>query len=137
MQKIKNKSFLEIYRFIIVGICSVLIDFIFYYFFIYFNIFDPKIAKRLSFIIGAIFAFYANRNYVFRVNKRKISQYFSFAILYFTSFFLNSFVHDLIFLKTKITLISFLAATFVSTVTNFIGQKFLIFKEKIDINKYD
>ena len=130
MQKIKNKSFLEIYRFIIVGICSVLIDFIFYYFFIYFNIFDPKIAKRLSFIIGAIFAFYANRNYVFSVTKRKISQYFSFAILYFTSFFLNSFVHDLIFLKTKITLISFLAATFVSTVTNFIGQKFLIFKER-------
>ena len=137
MQKINNKSFLEIYRFIIVGICSVFIDFLFYYLFIYFNIFDPKNAKRLSFIIGAIFAFYANRNYVFKVNERKLSQYVLFTILYFTSFSLNSLVHDFIFVKTKITLISFLAATFVSTITNFIGQKFLIFKKKIDINKYD
>ena len=73
MEKFDKKNFLEIYRFLIVGVCSVTIDFLFYFFFIYFDFFDPNNAKRLSFIIGAIFAFYANRNYVFQVNEKKFS----------------------------------------------------------------
>lgn len=130
MEKFNKQNFLEIYRFLIVGICSVSIDFIFYYFFIYFDFFDPNNSKRISFIIGAIFAFYANRNYVFRVNQKKFSQYIMFSILYFTSFILNSIVHDYIYLISNLTLVSFLCATMVSTITNFTGQKFLIFKNK-------
>jgi putative flippase GtrA len=130
MEKFNNKNFLEIYRFIIVGIGSVSIDFLFYYLFIYFEILDPNNSKRISFIIGAIFAFYANRNYVFKVNEKKFSQYIMFSILYFISFVLNSVVHDYVFLISKFTIIAFLCATFVSTVTNFIGQKFIIFKKK-------
>ena len=130
MEKFDKKSFLEIYRFLIVGVCSVSIDFLFYYFFIYYDFFDPNNAKRLSFIIGAIFAFYANRNYVFQVNEKKFSQYIMFSILYFTSFILNSIIHDYVYLLTSVTLISFLCATAVSTVTNFTGQKFIIFKNK-------
>jgi putative flippase GtrA len=130
VEKFNKQNFLEIYRFLIVGICSVSIDFIFYYFFIYFDFFDPNNSKRISFIIGAIFAFYANRNYVFRVNQKKFSQYIMFSILYFTSFILNSIVHDYIYLISNLTLVSFLCATMVSTITNFTGQKFLIFKNK-------
>ena len=130
MEKFDNKNYLEIYRFIIVGIISVSIDFFFYYFFIYFEILDPYNSKRISFILGAIFAFYANRNYVFKVNKKKFSQYIMFSILYFTSFVINSIVHDYVFLISKFTIIAFLCATFVSTVTNFIGQKFVIFKKR-------
>ena len=130
MEKFNKQNFLEIYRFLIVGICSVSIDFIFYYLFIYFDFFDPNNSKRISFIIGAIFAFYTNRNYVFRVNQKKFSQYIMFSILYFTSFILNSIVHDYIYLISNLTLVSFLCATMVSTITNFTGQKFLIFKNK-------
>ena len=129
MEKIDKKSFLEAYRFILVGICSVTIDFIFYYLFIYFDIFDPNNSKRLSFVIGAIFAFFANRSYVFRISEKKISQFILFVLLYFCSFILNSLVHDYIYLLTSITLISFLFATAVSTITNFLGQKFVIFKK--------
>ncbi len=53
-----------------------------------------------------------------------------FSFLYFTSFILNSLVHDYILLVSNLTLLSFLCATFVSTVTNFTGQKFIIFKKK-------
>lgn len=130
MEKFNKQNFLEIYRFLIVGICSVSIDFIFYYLFIYFDFFDPNNSKRISFIIGAIFAFYSNRNYVFRVNQKKFSQYIMFSILYFTSFILNSIVHDYIYSISNLTLVSFLCATMVSTITNFTGQKFLIFKNK-------
>ena len=108
--------------------CSVLIDFIFYYLFIYISLFDPDNSKRISFIIGAIFAFYANRSYVFKVIDKKISQYFAFALLYFVSFSLNSIVHDFVLLKLEILLVSFLVATMVSTIINFCGQKFIIFK---------
>ena len=76
MEKFERKNFLEIYRFLIVGICSVSIDFLFYYVFIYLDLFDPNNSKRISFIIGAIFAFYANRHYVFKVDEKK-----NFAIL--------------------------------------------------------
>ena len=137
MQKIDKKNFLEAYRFILVGICSVTIDLIFYYLFIYFDIFDPNNSKRLSFIIGAIFAFFANRSYVFRISEKKISQFVLFGLLYFCSFILNSLVHDYVYLLTSITLISFLFATAVSTITNFLGQKFVIFKKKININLDD
>ena len=129
MQKLVKKNFLEIYRFLIVGMCSVSIDFLFYYLFINFDILDPNNSKRLSFIIGAVFAFYANRNYVFRVNDKKLSQYILFSFLYLTSFILNSAVHDYIYLISNLTLLAFFCATFVSTVTNFIGQKFWVFKK--------
>ena len=137
MGKIDKKNFLEAYRFLLVGLCSVSIDFLFYYIFIYFDFFDPNNSKRISFILGAIFAFFANRSYVFRVSEKKNSQFVYFIILYFTSFVLNSLVHDYTYFLTKITLLSFLFATAVSTVTNYIGQKFIIFKKKIDINKYE
>ena len=130
MEKFERKSFLEIYRFLIVGICSVSIDFLFYYLFIYLDFLDPNVSKRISFIIGAIFAFYANRHYVFRVDEKKISQDLMFSFLYFTSFILNSLVHDYILLMSNLTFLSFLCATFVSTVTNFTGQKFIIFKKR-------
>ena len=130
MEKFNKQNFLEIYRFLIVGICSVSIDFLFYYLFIYLDFFDPNNSKRISFIIGAIFAFYANRNYVFKVSEKKFTQYIMFSLLYFISFILNSIIHDYVYLLTSITLISFLCATTVSTVTNFAGQKFIIFKNK-------
>ena len=66
----------------------------------------------------------------FQVNEKKLSQYIMFSILYFTSFILNSIVHDFVYLISNLTLISFLCATIVSTITNFTGQKFLIFKNK-------
>lgn len=130
MQESNNKNFIEIYRYIIVGLCSVLIDFLFYYIFIYFEFLDLNYSKRLIFIMGAIFIFYANRTYVFKVDKKKLSQYILFSLLYFTSFILNSIIHDYVFLISGLTLISFLSATFVSTAINFIGQKFIIFNKK-------
>jgi len=133
--KINKKIFFETYRFILIGLCTVTIDFIFYYIFIFFDIFDPNNAKRISFIVGAIFAFFANRSYVFRVSIKKISQPIFFSILYLTSFLLNSLVHDYVYLLTNITLISFLVATSVSTISNYSGQKFIIYKNKIDINE--
>ncbi len=135
MPNIDKKNFLEAYRFLLVGLCSVSIDFIFYYLFIYFDIFDPKNAKRFSFIIGAIFAFFANRSYVFQVSEKKISQFILFCALYLCSFIMNSLVHDYVYLITQITLISFLMATAVSTITNFLGQKFVIFKNKNNIRE--
>ncbi len=129
MEKIDKKNFLEVYRFILVGICSVTIDFLFYYIFIYFDFLDPNSSKRASFILGAVFAFFANRRFVFNVQERKITQYIFFSILYFTSFILNSLVHDYIYFLTGITLLSFLLASAISTITNYIGQKFVIFKK--------
>ena len=109
MQESDNKNFIEIYRYIIVGLCSVLIDFLFYYIFIYFEFMDPNYSKRLSFIMGAIFAFYANRTYVFKVDEKKLSQYILFSLLYFTSFILNSIIHDYVFLILGLILIAFLS----------------------------
>ncbi len=132
-----SKNFIEAYRYILVGICSVAIDFIFYYIFINLNIFDPNNSKRLSFIIGALFAFFANRNYVFQVREKKISQFFYFCVLYLISFILNSVIHDLVYFLLNNTFVSFLSATAASTLTNYVGQKFIIYRKKNYINKND
>jgi len=127
---INIKHFYEVYRFLFIGILAVIIDAIVYFFLTFnFNI-SHELSKRISFICGAIFAFYFNRNFVFKVKNKKINQYFMFSILYLISFLLNSLTHDIILHNTNIIYMAFLTATTVSTIINFLGQKFIVFKNK-------
>jgi len=126
--KFNFKSFYDVYRFIFVGIGAVTIDALVYFFLTFLTILSFEYSKRISFICGSVFAFYLNRNYVFKVKNKNISQYFSFSILYLFSFLMNSIAHDLILDKTEYSPIAFLIATALSTIINYLGQKFIVFK---------
>lgn len=119
----------DFYKFLITGILVVFIDGLFYFLLTLLEFTSFQIAKRISFLIGAFFAFILNRNYVFLYKKRNFSQVLYFVILYIMSFFVNSFVHDYILVISNISLMSFIFATAVSATLNYLVMKFFIFKK--------
>ena len=122
-------NFFEIYKFIIIGIIAVSIDAFVYYLLGNFEFFSYEISKRISFICGAIFAFFFNRSYVFQIKHKNISQILGFSILYLISFLCNAFSHDFVLNKLGIPTVAFIFATAVSTIINYLGQKFIIFRK--------
>ncbi len=127
----KNSIFFnkEIFRYLIVGIGSVSIDFITYYLLInYSNQFTPSTAKRVSFIAGGIWSFIVNKLYTFRSKELKLQEPILFVFIYLVGFVLNTVVHDRLIVFFKINTIAFLFATTISIVWNYFGQKFLVFR---------
>ncbi len=123
-----NLDIEEIFKFLLTGIIAVLIDAI-VYFFLYFNLeFHAEISKRISFISGALFIFIVNRSFVFRIKKKNIYQVLLFSTLYLISFFANSYSHDYIYYNFYNIWFAFIIATIVSTIINYLGQKYVVFK---------
>ena len=128
MSKYKNIAS-EMSRFIVVGVTSVAIDAVVYFALIQLGLMSPENAKRISFVAGACFAFFANRRFTFRVKEKNTRQPIVFAILYLISFAANSVSHDIVLAYTNISMIAFLFATAVSTIINYLGQKFYVFRQ--------
>lgn len=126
---IKKKIRREIIFYIIVGITSVVIDFLFYYFLI--NIFhlDNSNSKRLSYLIGSTSSFLLNKRITFKSTKKTFKEPILFSLVYLFSFILNSFTHD-IMLEYFDDSYPFIIATFISVIMNYLGQKFIVFKKK-------
>ena len=127
--KINIEDLFEIYRYVIVGCGALLIDTVLYFFLGHLGFFTFEISKRISFISGALFRFFMSRHYVFKVKKRFIFQTLSYSLLYLLTFFINSYSHDFIFSITQVPVFSFLFATGASSILNFLGQKFIVFKK--------
>jgi putative flippase GtrA len=121
----------EILRYLFVGGCAVLIDAGGYVVLSGPLALSPSWAKRLSFMAGAIWAFFANKFFTFKQPARKWDEPFVFAAVYAAGFLANSAVHDLVFHFTARKTAAFFAATAVSTVLNFLGQKFLVFRSRV------
>ena len=128
---LSKENTLEIIRFLIVGGIAVIIDACFYFCFVNWEIVEASWAKRLSFLFGSIWAFFMNKYFTFRQNQISFSQPILFALVYFTGFLLNSLFHDITLGFTKIELLAFIIATGISTVSNFLGQKWIVFKSQI------
>ena len=120
----------QLSRFIIVGCAAVATDFIFYFFLISSITHTP--AKTISFIAGTIVAYIFNKYWTFKRPKRSHAEIFQFFILYTITLGVNVGVNTaILYLFPKYTLIAFFFATGTSTVLNFIGQKWWVFKNEI------
>ena len=119
--------------FIMIGITSVLIDTC-SYFLLFYLIGSINLSKFISFIMGAFFSYYGNKNVTFKVKAKKLTPiYFSlvYSISLGLNIFANSFSLHLFQNKETISiLISFFIATLVSALFNFIMIKFFVFKNK-------
>lgn len=123
-----NKHFSEALRFIAVGVLAVLTDFVFYYLLSNFGI-NVNIAKLISFILGATIGFVLNKTWTFKSNGKLNKEIMFFSILYFISLNANVFSNKLILEISQNKLLAFLIATGVSTLINYIGQKFIVFRK--------
>lgn len=120
----------ELLRFLVVGGIAVALDAASYWALMHFGQMSPVWAKRASFGIGSVWAFFANKYFTFAARELRASEPFLFAIVYVAGWFLNSVTHDLVLGWFGLKWLAFLAATGVSTCSNFIGQKFLVFRRK-------
>ena len=122
----------KLFRFIIVGGTTVLIDMIFYFLLMYLG-FETNFSKGTSFIIGTIFAYFANKKITFRTNLAGFWRFNAFFILYVCSLYINVTMNGYfinLFIFTKFTyILSFVFATLISATINFFGMKLLIFKK--------
>lgn len=117
----------ELKRFIVAGFSAVATDLISYYLLL--NILTHSPAKGISFILGTIVAYFINKYWTFEKTQRCYKEIGRFATLYATTLTVNVVVNkiSLVLFPTWV-FFAFLAATGVSTVLNFIGQKWWVFK---------
>ena len=121
-----NKLKKELKCFLIAGLSAVGTDFITYY--IMLNFLHHDIAKILSFILGTIVAFVINKYWTFERYKKSYKQIFQFVILYSATLFVNVMINRSVLDFTELVFLAFLIATGASTILNFVGQKWWVFK---------
>ena len=127
---LKNKKDKELLKYIVVGLSTVLIDFLIYKFLIKFIVI--YLAKTISFLSGTFFSYQLNRTWTFKSGKKTLSQFIKYLIIHITSLVLNVFINSLLlntfsknyFLSYEV---SFLIATLTSATYNFLFIKIFIF----------
>lgn len=127
----KNK---KIIIFIIVGVTSVCIDWTTYLAFLFFLNIEMNLSKALSFCIGAIFSYFANKYWTFNSQRKNLIAVPKFILVYLCALFLNVFVNDissLIFSEFEyVILIAFFFATILSAIFNYLGLNLWVFKKE-------
>ncbi|AQT61387.1 GtrA family protein [Cellvibrio sp. PSBB023] len=122
----------ELITFLVVGVLTVLIDYISYMTLYHFNILNVGYAKAGGFICGTVFAYFANRMWTFGHRKSTRRSIPKFILLYTVTLGANVAINSSsLILMSGIEysiLIAFVIATTVSSCLNFIGMKFFVFK---------
>ncbi len=96
------------------------------------ELFSVYIAKAGGFVIGTLFAYFANRFWTFNNNLYARGSFWRFIILYSITLAANVIVNSVTLQNLTNTTSSlqkaFLLATAVSALLNFLGLKFFVFK---------
>ena len=127
MKNLNSINKQEILKFLVGGGTAVIVDFFTYKIFMILGL-ERTIAKTLSFICGSIVGFIINKYWTFKSPKFQIKEILKYTVLYILTAFINSQVNKYTFLLFGSEIFAFLCATGVSTILNFLGQKFLIFR---------
>ena len=127
MKNLNSINKQEILKFLVGGGTAVIVDFFTYKIFMILGL-ERTIAKTLSFIYGSIVGFIINKYWTFKSPKFQIKEILKYTVLYILTAFINSQVNKYTLLLFGNEIFAFLCATGVSTILNFLGQKFLIFR---------
>jgi putative flippase GtrA len=122
----------EFTRFLIVGSITVSIDLICYFIMVYVGLETP-LAKGISFSIGTVFAYFANRSYTFQSVFGGFILFIVFVTLYLSTLSINVISNEIVLKLTNeiygSIMIAFIIATSLSATLNFIGMKYLVFNK--------
>lgn len=124
----------ELAIFLIVGSLTVLIDFVTYRCLYGLNLTTVNAAKAAGFLVGTVFAYFANRIWTFGHNTHASGSAWRFLLLYTVTLLANVTVNTLA-LKALFNIkgdvqLAFLLATGISATLNFLGMKWFVFKSK-------
>lgn len=122
----------ELVMFLIVGASTVLVDFLTYRGLIELQLMQVDMAKVTGFLVGTLFAYFANRFWTFGHKSSLSGSAWRFSALYAITLGANVLINSLS-LKLLADManafqFAFLLATGVSACLNFLGMKFFVFK---------
>jgi len=131
----------ELAIFLVVGLLTVGIDFLSYHGFLNLQPFGNdsiNIAKGFGFVVGIIFAYFANRFWTFNQQVTSPSSAYRFVIVYIVGLLANIGINHLSIgcfsspaIALNITfLIAFILATGFSATLNFLGMKLFVFTDR-------
>ena len=122
----------QIRRFLVVGSLTVLVDLVSYRLCLETGLPVP-LAKTIGFLSGTIFAYFVNRFWTFQSQSSHVAL-FKFLLLYLSTLLTNVGVNQIVFEAVPPgesgQLFAFLVATSVSATLNFLGMKYIVFREK-------
>lgn len=122
----------ELALFLAVGTLTVLVDFAVYRGLVWTGTVNVNVAKGVSFLVGTVFAYFANRYWTFGHYLPALGSTWRFAVLYSatlgTNVLLNELSLKLLGASAGAVQWAFLMATAVSAALNFLGMKFFVFK---------
>ena len=117
----------EMGKYLVAGLLALLTDSIVY--FIAFHFYSYSIAKSISFLSGTCTAYLVNKYWTFEKKEKSMREVAKFAMLYGSTLIVNVGINKLsLTLFPGSVLFAFLAATGSSTILNFIGQKWWVFR---------
>jgi putative flippase GtrA len=128
----------EISIFLTVGALTVLTDYLIYQFLVWSQWLTMDFAKGISFIVGTIFAYFANRFWTFGHKRHVPGSIWRFSLLYATTLLTNVVVNAVV-VNTLVALswvveFAFIMSTVISASMNFVGLKYFVFKKVTQIN---
>lgn len=129
LNTIDSETKKQLLRFLLVGIFVVMVDFTVYTTLV--NIFELSFtfSKAISFISGTVIAFLLNKFITFSQTTYIKNEFNKFLLLYTFTFFANVLTNDAVLnIGSQQVIVAYLIATSVSTVLNFIGQKWWVFR---------
>jgi putative flippase GtrA len=124
-KNLNRKDKIQLLKYVIVGGGSVTVDTCSY--FILLNFLSYSYAKGLSFFLGSLFSYIINNYWTFGLKKLSRKNIFYFYVLYISTFIVNVFINKMVVEISSSFILAFSFATIVSTVLNYLGQKYWVF----------
>jgi putative flippase GtrA len=123
----------ELAIFLVVGASAVLIDLIVYRGLIEYQVIEVDMAKATGFLVGTLFAYFANRFYTFGPKSHVQGSAWRFSALYTSTLcanvLINAFALAMLADVDGAILLAFVLATGVSACLNFLGMKLFVFRK--------
>lgn len=118
----------EILKFLVGGGSAVITDAVMYI--LLRRLTDISTAKAISYISGAAVGFVINKLWTFESKRFKFSEVWKYIGLYMCSAAANTYTNNMVLYFFSSSVFAFLCATGISTIMNFLGQKFIVFKKE-------
>ena len=124
----------ELKRFAIIGVLTVMIDFIVYNL-ILVSTSSHILSKAVGFCLGAMFSYRFNKMWTFSMKKTRAMTALRYYAVYIIGLTLNVCIYHLAIVSITIEVIdrnyiAFIMATAVSASSNFLLAKYMVFREK-------
>lgn len=122
----------ELAIFLVVGVTTVLVDFISYRSLTGLANVPVDLAKAIGFALGTVFSYFANRFWTFAHQPHGPGSVWRFALLYASTLATNVLINALALRVLADSMaavpVAFVVATAVSACLNFLGMKFFVFR---------